>query len=229
MSDIFNKLNSLKGKLSVLEQNVIPEVKVEDTVDTYKSRISNKIPSIISSQSSKIRLDIGNECILMTTLPTIINFPFKLTLKDVIASLSFNETVFVDASENLFTPILDIIRILSEEPNFEGKKVIKTTLSVEVVAHFCNDFFLDDTSKILEKFDFIYTPPWIKRVKESKKKVNPNKWSTSDYIQCYSCGQTNDGTFWKKRCSYDRQDDSYCINFFIATCTNCDPENTLTY
>lgn len=229
MSDIFNKLNSLKGKLAELEKNVVHEVIVEDTTNTLKSRIDSKIPLIIATQSSKIRLDVGNECVLMTTLSTITNFPFKLTLKDIISSANSNELIFVDASEQLFTPILDIIRILSEQPNFEGKKLIKTALSAEVVAHFCNNYFLEDTSKVLEKFDFIYTPPWIKRIKENKKKINPNKWSVNDYIQCYSCGQTNDGTFWKKRCSYDRQDDSYCINFFIATCTSCDPENSLTY
>lgn len=229
MSDIFNKLNSLKEKLAELEQSKVPEVVIEETKNTYKSRIDSKLPAIIALQSSKIKLDIGNECTLMTTLSTITNFPYKLILKDIVNSVSLREPIFIDASENLFTPILDIIRVLSEEPNFEGKRVIKTSLSVEVVAHFCRDFFLEDTSKILEKFDFIYTPPWIKRVKENKKKVNPNKWSPNDYIQCYSCGQTNDGTFWKKRCSYDRQDDSYCINFFIATCTNCDPENSLTY
>lgn len=229
MSDIFNKLNGLKGKLAELEKNVVVESNVEVVTNTFKSRIESKIPLLISSQKSKVRLDIGNECILITTLSTIKDFPYKLTLKEHINIPNDSEPYFIDSSEQLFTPILDMIRYLSENPQFEGKKLIKTSISVEAVAHYCKEYFLEDTSAVLEKFDFIYTPNWIKRIKEIKKRFNPNKWMPGDYIQCYSCSSNNDGTFWKKRCSYDRQDDSYCINFFIATCTNCDPENTLSY
>lgn len=235
MSNIFNKLNDLKGKLANLELDFESEIKKEEKVEDMKGRLEKKLPLVIKMQNSKLKLDIGNEIEIITTEQTILNFPFKLNLKEEILSSSNNiknsKGLFIDSSKFLFSPIINIIRHLSDNPSFELNKDLIINCSEESLKVHAKEFFLEDTDKVLSKFNFQFVAPWerIKRTEVPKNKKNPNKWGPNDYILCYSCGSANDGNHWKKRCSYDRADDSYCISFYIATCLTCDPENTLTY
>jgi hypothetical protein len=227
MSNIFDKLNSIKGKLANLEVSFEAEVKKEEKSVDYKQRLEQKLPKLIKNQYKKVLFDIGNEVTIITSSETIYDFPYKLILKSIISNTNESIPIFIDSSLVLFNPIISMIRHLSTEPLLRKKMIINCPLEALIVHS--KEYFLDDSDKVLDNFEFEYIPPWEKREKPCKSKKNPNKWNINDYIQCYSCGQQNDGTFWKKRCSYDRANDSYCIDFYIATCLTCDPENTLTY
>lgn len=227
MSNIFDKLNSIKGKLADLEINFEAEVKKEEKSVDYKQRIEQKLPKLIKNQFKKVLFDIGGEVTIITSSETIYDFPYKLSLKGLISDSNESIPIFIDSSFVLFTAIINIIRHLSTQPLLRKKLIINCPL--EALSVHSKEYFLEDSEKVLENFDFEYIPSWVKKEKTNKSKKNPNKWNINDSIQCYSCGQQNDGTFWKKRCSYDRANDSYCIEFHIATCLTCDPENTLTY
>lgn len=227
MSDIFNKLNQLKGKLTELEVNIADEVRKEQTMGSYKERLEKKLPLLREMQRERVSINVGNEVQLITSKSTINNFPFKLSIKDEIKTTQ--DEIFVDSSESLFSGILEIIRSLSSDPEIKEKRKLIVTCNTQALEIHAKDFFSDDTQKVLEAFDLISVPFWTKVKKEERKKKDPNKWGADVYILCYSCGSQNDGTHWRKRCSYDRADDSYCIEFYIATCLTCDPSNTLTY
>lgn len=229
MSHIFNKLNSIKDKLANLEMNFETEVKKEEQVNHYKNRIDKKLPYIVKNQTSKIKFDIGGEAFIVAALSTIMDFPFTLTLKQEITNNSSSKPIFLDSSRNLFSAVINIIRNIATEPIVEGKRKLIINCSVEALQAHSKEYFLEDTEKVLNQFDFQYDPPWVKKEKSQKPKKDIKKWGKGEYILCYACGQQNDGTFWRKRCSYDRNNDSYCIDFYIATCLNCDPDNTLTY
>ena len=229
MSDIFNKLNNLKVRLADLEINFTEEIKKEEEIGLYKSRMDKKLPAIREYQTAKVKFNLGNEIILTSSLKTILSFPYKLTLKDEIKFIKSNDELFIDSSESLFSPIVEMIRISSNNPTFEGRNKIAITCSQEAIKVHAKEYFGEDTEKVLDRFEFVYSPEWIKKVLEAKPKKSINKWGPNDYILCYSCGTQNAGEHWKKRCSYDRANDSYCIDYFIATCMTCDPSNTLTY
>lgn len=233
MTDIFNKLNDIKSKLAELDKNIVVEIKKEKEENLYKNRMDSKLPKVIESQLSKIYLNIGNEIFLTCSLSSFINFPYKLSLKEEVMNYSRSNSkqnpIFIDSSESLFFPIIEIIRCLSNNPDFEQIKTITVSSCPHSVEKHCKEFFLEDTEKVLSRFSFVFKPFWIKSQKAQKKTKLTNKWKSDAYILCYACGGQNDGTFWRKRCSYDRADDSYCIEFYIATCMNCDPDNTLTY
>lgn len=227
MSDIFNKLNQLKGKLTELEVNIADEVRKEQTMGSYKERLDKKLPLLREMQRERVNINVGNELLVTTSKSTINNFPFKLSIKEEVKST--NNEIFVDSSESLFSGILEIIRSLSNDPDIKEKRKLIVTCNTNALEIHAKEFFGEDTTKILEGFELISIPFWTKCKKEEKKRKDPNKWGADAYILCYSCGSQNDGTHWRKRCSYDRADDSYCIDFYIATCLTCDPSNTLTY
>ena len=226
MSDIYNKLNSLKSKLNNLEQTVSEEVKKEQSNIIYKDRLNQKLPIIKENQLNKIKFNVGNEVTLMTSNYSIKNFPYKLTLKDEI--LGGENEIFVDSSESIFSAILEIIRTLANE-KLDVKKQLVVTCNIHALEIHAKEYFQDDTAEVLKKFDLIFNPPWVKKFTEKKPKRDPNKWTPDIYILCYSCGTQNDGSHWRKRATYDRGNDSYCIDNYIATCLSCDPENTLQY
>jgi hypothetical protein len=225
MSDIFNKLSNLKGKLADLELNFDQEIKKEEGIEEYKKRMALKMPLIKEMQVSRLKFNVGNEQTIQCAQSTIKNFPFTLTLK--------NETsneIFIDSSIHLFSTVLDMIRsITPENVNSEERRKLTVTRPFEAIQVHSKEYFLEDTEKVLNKFEFVYMAPWVKRVPDEKKKKVTNKWGANDYILCYGCSAQNYGQHWKKRCSYDRADDSYCINFYIATCLTCDPDNTKVY
>ncbi len=229
MTDIFNKLNDIKSKLASLEVNITHEIKKEQIENVYKSRMETKLPQIIKYQKSKVKFNVGNEVTIICSLDTLLSFPFALSLKEEALHIQNEKAIFVDASESLFSPVVDMIRFISQNSLNDNKKTLIVSSYPSAIEKHSKEYFMDDTEKVLSRFIFVYKPFWVKSVPQEKKKKQLNKWSKNDYIQCYSCGAQNDGTFWRKRCSYDRADDSYCIGFYIATCMACDPSNTLTY
>lgn len=229
MTDIFNKLNDIKSKLASLEVNISHEIKKEENENVYKTRMDSKLPKIIKYQNSKVKFNVGNEVILMCSLDTLIAFPFSLSLKEEALHIKPGESLFIDASESLFAPIIEMIRFISENSLNDNKKTLIVSACPSAIEKHSKEYFKDDTEKVISRFIFIYKPFWVKQEPKEKKKKQTNKWGKNDYILCYSCGAQNDGTFWRKRCSYDRADDTYCIGYYIATCMNCDPSNTLTY
>lgn len=231
MTDIFNKLNLLKNKLNDLEQSVSEEVKREESKVIYKERINKKLPFVKEYQnsSSRVKINVGNELILQTSTNSINTFPYKLTLKDAIKNLDKNGEIFIDSSESLFSAILEIIRTISNNQNLEIQKKMIISCHPDALHIHANEYFLEDTDEVLKKFDFIYSPPWVKRVSQAKPRQDPNKWPKDTYILCYSCGSQNDGTHWRKHANSDRSNDNYCIDNYIATCLVCDPSNTLQY
>ena len=232
MTNIFNKLNDLKGKLANLELDFESEIKKEETLEDMKGRLEKKLPLVIKMQNSKIKLDIGNELELITTEQTILNFPYKLSLKQDISSCNnCSKGLFIDSSRNLFSPIINIIRHLSNNPTSELNKDLIINCTLDSLKVHAKEYFLEDTDTVLSKFNFEFVPEWqrTKRAEIVKFKKSINKWGKNDYILCYSCGSANEGQHWRKKCSYDRAEDTYSVGGFIATCINCDPENTLTY
>lgn len=229
MTDIFNRLNSLKNKLNDLEQTVTTEVKREEIQGIYKDRVDKKLPLIREMQNSKLIINAGDEDILVTSKTTISRFPYKLSLKEEIKFLGTEEELYIDTSLHLFSPILEIIRFLAENPNPESKKKLVIESHPDAIKVHAKEFFLEDTEKVINNFELIYSPPWVKRKVEQKSRQDPNKWPKDTYVCCYSCGTQNDGTHWRKKATYDRANDNYCIDNYIATCLNCDPGNTLQY
>lgn len=228
MSDIFNRLNSLKNKLNDLELTVTTEVKKEEIQGVYRDRIDKKLPYIREMQNSKLKINVGDETTITTSHFAINNFPYKLSLKEDIKFIGTDE-LYVDSSESLFSSIVDIIRVLSNDPKLEGQKKLVISCHPDALKIHAKDYFLEDTDKVIGMFELIYSPPWVKRKVQHKPRQDPNKWSKDSIIQCYSCGSQNDGTHWRKKASYDRGNDNYCIDNYIATCMNCDPSNTLQY
>jgi len=229
MSDIFNRLNSLKNKLNDLEQTVTTEVKREEIQGVYKERIDKKLPMIREMQNNKLKINLGDEDLIFTSRITINKFPFKLSLKEEIKNIGSEEELYLDSSVSLFSSIIEIIRNLAENPTPEKKKNIVITCHPDALRAHAKEYFLEDTDKVFNNFELVYSPPWVKRKVEQKSKQDPNKWPKDVYICCYSCGNQNDGTHWRKRANYDRSNDNYCIDNYIATCLNCDPSNTLQY
>ena len=64
-------------------------------------------------------------------------------------------------------------------------------------------------------------------MKEEKKKklALERTWDRSSTIQCWACGKTNDGNFWKHK-YHSQREDSYCIGGYYGTCKQCDPSGT---
>lgn len=58
MSDIFNKLNQLKGKLTELEVNIADEVRKEQTMGSYKERLDKKLPLLREMQRRELILTL---------------------------------------------------------------------------------------------------------------------------------------------------------------------------
>lgn len=229
MSEIYNKLNSLKNRLNDLELTVTQEVKKEETQHIYKARMEKKLPLIKEMQNSKVSINAGQEATFTTSRFTIQSFPYSLSLKEDVKTLREDEEVFVDSSESLFSAILDMIRVLAENPALEAQKKLVIACHPDALRNHATEFFGEDTENVFKRFEFIYNPVWVKREVKHKPRQDPNKWPKDACIQCYSCGSQNEGSHWKKRCSYDRANDSYCIDYYIATCMTCDPGNTLTY
>jgi len=229
MSDIFSKLNNLKNKLNDLEMTVSEEVKKEQIQGIYKDRIEEKMPQVRQNLREKVKINTGDESVLVTSQNSIKKFPYKLSFRDEVSVLKSDEELWVDSSESLFTVILEIIRVLSNNPHLEAQRKLVIFCHPEALKIHAKEFFLEDTDKVLEKFELIYCCPWIKRKVQSKQKQDPNKWNKNVNIKCYSCGNDNDGTHWKKKPNYHRSDDEYCVEGYIATCMTCDSDNTLNY
>lgn len=229
MSDIFSKLNNLKDKLNDLEMTVSEEVKKEQIQGVYKERIEKKMPQIRQNLNEKVKINTGDEAVLITSQNSIKNFPYKLSIKEEVNNLRSSEELWVDSSESLFTVILEIIRFLTNNPNLEAQRKLVIFCHPEALKIHAKEFFLEDTDTVLEKFELIYCCPWVKRKVQSKQKQDPNKWNKMVNIKCYNCGAENDGTHWRKKPNYDRSDDDYCVEGYIATCLVCDPDNSRNY
>lgn len=229
MTDIFAKLNNLKSKLQDLEVNVSEEVKKEESLKGLKARLDKKLPLVRQMQKSKVIINAGDEIKIATSEATINNFPYKLVLKDELKNLKQGEELFVDASEHLFSAVIDIIRTLSMNPEINEIRSLVVSCHPDALTVFSKEMFLEDSKTVLDKFNFTYVAPWAKIVRIPEKKKEKNIWDASSPILCYSCGAVNTGTHWRKLSNSGRSDDSYCINGYIATCLNCDPNNTISY
>lgn len=167
MSDIFNKLNQLKGKLTELEVNIADEVRKEQTMGSYKERLDKKLPLLREMQRERVNINVGNELLVTTSKSTINNFPFKLSIKEEVKST--NNEIFVDSSESLFSGILEIIRSLSNDPDIKEKRKLIVTCNTNALEIHAKEYFGEDTTKILEGFELISIPFWTKCKKEEKK------------------------------------------------------------
>lgn len=242
MTNILNKLLDIRNKIASLDIKPIKE-QLKSTEDSYQKRIDDKLPKIIQSQNGKVSLNAGNEFIFIISHETIINFPFSLSLKSEIKEWKSKEPIFIDASKNLFEPIVNIIRYMisyvcaKNENTHEdihlitnvNRLFLKIRVPTEQLKVKAKEFFGDDTGKIFDLIGLDYIPFWKEIVNKKKEVQALNKWRKTDYILCYSCGAENDGTFWKKKISYDRANDNYAIDNYIATCLVCDSNNTLEY
>jgi hypothetical protein len=226
MSDIFSKLNNLKDKLNDLEMTVSEEVKKEQIQGVYKVRIQKKMPQVRQNLSEKVKINTGDEAVLITSQNSIKNFPYKLSIREEVSNLRSDEELWVDSSESLFTVILEIIRFLTNNPNLEAQRKLVIFCHPEALKIHAKEFFLEDTDTVLEKFELVYCCPWIKRKVMSKQKTEKNKWNRNVSIKCYKCLSQNDGTHWKKKPVFDDPEDNFTIEGYIAICLVCDSDNT---
>lgn len=229
MSNLFDKLQSLKDKLAHLEDDYTHEIKEEEKTNAYKIRIEKKLPFIKEMQKSKVIINTGGEAKIITSRATIQGFGYILSLKDDLNSMTNTNEILIDASYELFYPIMEIIRHnLTEE--VENKYSITVKASPLAIRKLATQFFGDDTNKILENYELNYICPFTNKEesKVSEKKLS-HKWEKGVYILCYSCGNANDGSFNRKLLSHERADDNYVKDKYYATCMNCDPSGTLCY
>lgn len=230
MSDLLNSLKGLKDKLNTIESNIDSVTNnTEVPRKPVSERLQEKYDELVKLQNNQIAISAGGNFEIQVTSDLIKNCPLPNILQDELQNYCGTEPIFVDMSENYLIPIIDIMRRYTSV----GDKMLTVQLQTADKDHLVEEiklFFKADQDKIIDKCDFVYSSrleEYRKQIEEERKKKEflAKHWDASSPIQCWSCGTTNNGNFWKHK-YHSQREDSYCIGGYYGTCKSCDPSGT---
>lgn len=228
--DLLNSLKGLKDKLNTIE-NTFTETTEVDNRKPLQERLQEKYDLLIRNQSQMVTLNSGGNFEIHTSLSTINNCKWSNSFQADLKQYGTNEPIFVDMSGDYIVPIVEIMRKSNITPEDKLMTIQLVTADKDHLVDEIKQVFGQD-SKVHERCDFVYsskTEEYRKQLEEEKKKkaLLERVWDRNSQIQCWSCGKSNDGNFWKhKYHTAQRENDEYCIGGYYGTCKSCDPNGT---
>ena len=233
MSNILENLKSLKDKLSLLEETFSDKIIEEERQKRREERLIKKLDQLKDIQSNKVYVNAGGQKTIVTSRSTIENFYYSCYLKtEYQNNINSTSPLFVDTSAGFFEVFIEIMRRNLNKTNCSFRQKLVVGVDIDQFTVESSKFFGSDSEEVLSHFELCYISNELREAaieEEKRKKAALNrKWPQSTNILCYKCGKSNDGTFWKQKLSYDRND-TYCVDGHYATCATCDPDGSIKY